>query len=88
MAKLKVNITLDEELLRRIEDYAEENYMNRSSVISLATTQFLNAADVTAAIKNMSLAMRTIADKGEVDPESMKQLEDFERLSRMLVGGR
>lgn len=86
MAKIKVNITLDEELMRRIDDYADENYLNRSSLVSLATSQFLNAADVTKAIKDMAFAMRKIADNGEVDDETQKQLEDFERLSRMLVG--
>lgn len=88
MAKIKINITLDEELMRRVDDYAEENYLNRSSLISLATTQFLNAADVSKAIRDMAFAMRKIADNGEIDDESRKQLEDFERLSRMLVGAK
>jgi hypothetical protein len=46
----------------------------------------LNAADVTKAIKDMALAMRKIADTGKVDHETMEQLEDFERLSKLLVG--
>ena len=88
MAKIKVNITLDEELMRRVDEYAEENYLNRSSLVSLATTQFLNAADVTKAIKDMAFAMRKIADSGEIDYETKRELEDFERLSRMLVGAK
>lgn len=86
MAKVKINITLDEELMRRIDDYAEENYLNRSSLISLAATQFLNAADVTKAVKQMALAMRKIADTGEIDESARKELEDLERLLKMLVG--
>lgn len=85
MAKIKVNITVDEDLLRRIDEYAEESYMNRSSLVSLATTQFLNAADVITAVKTMSVAMRKIADTGVVDEESVRQLEDMERLVKMLV---
>ena len=88
MAKIKVNVTLDEELMRRVDEYAEENYLNRSSLVSLATTQFLNAADVTKAIRDMAFAMRKIANNGEIDDESRRQLEDFERLSRMLVGAK
>lgn len=86
MAKIKINITLDEELMGRIDDYAEENYLNRSSLISFATTQFLNTADVVKAVKQMSIAMRKIADKGEIDDDVRRELEDFERLSKMLVG--
>lgn len=86
MAKIKVGITLDEELMQRVDEYAEENYLNRSSLISIATTQFLNTADVTKAIRDMALAMRKIADTGMVDEDTKRQLEDFERLSKMLVG--
>ena len=88
MAKVKINITLDEELMRRIDEYAEENYLNRSSLISLATTQFLNAADVTKAIRDLSFCVRKIADTGVIDEESRRQLEDFERLSRLLSGSK
>ena len=83
---MKVKNTLNDDLLARIDQYADANYMSRSGLISLATTQFLNAADVTTAIRDMAVCMRKIADTGTVDHETMEQLEDFERLSKMLVG--
>ena len=82
---MKVQITLDDELMKRVDEYADENYMSRSGLLSLAVTQYLNAADVTKAVKDMAIAMRKIADTGKVDAETMEQLEDFERLSKMLV---
>lgn len=88
MAKIKVGITLDEELLRRIDEYADENYLTRSSLISLSVSQFLNAAEVTKAIKDIAFTVRKIADSGTIDDESRRQLEDFERLSKMLVSAR
>lgn len=83
---MKIGITLDENLVNRIDKFADENYMSRSGLISLACTQYLNAAEVTNAIREMALCMRKIADSGKVDHETMEQLEDFERLSKMLVG--
>lgn len=88
MAKIKINVTLDEDLLRRLDEYAEENYLNRSSLVSLATTQFLNSADVTKAVRDMAFAMRKIADNGSIDEETKRELEDFDRLSRILVGAK
>lgn len=82
---MKVGITLDDKLLERIDEYADANYMSRSGLLSLAVTNYLNAADVSQAIKNMSLAMRKIADTGKVDHDVMEQLEDFERLAKMLA---
>ena len=82
---MKVQVSLDDALMKRIDDYADENYMSRSGLISLATTQFLNAADVTKAVKDMAVCIRKIADTGEVDDETREQLEDLERLSKFLV---
>ena len=82
---MKVGITLDDELVKRIDDYADTNYMSRSGLLSLAATQFLNAADVTRAIKDLSLAMRKIADTGKIDHETQERLEDWERLANMLT---
>lgn len=82
---MKVQISLDDALMSRIDSYADSNYMSRSGLISLACTQFLNSADMIRAVCEMSLAMQKIADKGEVDEETQKKLDDFQRLSSMLT---
>lgn len=81
----KVQITLDDKLLERIDTYADENYMSRSGLVSLAATQFLNTAEISRAVKDLSLAMRKIADTGTVDHDTMEQLEDFERVAQYLT---
>lgn len=83
---MKVQITLDDALMHRVDTYADENYMSRSGLVSLAVTQYLNSADVTKAIKDMALCMRKIADTGNIDDETREELEDFERIAKMLVG--
>ena len=62
--------------------------MSRSGLLCWATAQFLNANEVMGLIKDMSLAMRKIADNGSVDDDVMQQLEDFERISKMLIGAK
>lgn len=83
---MKVQITLDDALMERVDTYADENYMSRSGLVSLAVTQYLNSADVTKAIKDMALCIRKIADTGNIDDETREELEDFERIAKMLVG--
>lgn len=81
----KVQITLDDELLERVDNYADKNYMSRSGLFSLAATQFLNANEVTAAIVSLNLAMQKVAETGNLDDETMKELEDWQRLANMLT---
>lgn len=83
---MKVQITLDDKLVERLDNYADANYMSRSGLISFATTQYLNQVDIMLMIKDMTFAMRKIADNGIVDHETMEQLEDFERLCKMMTG--
>ena len=83
---MKINISLDEELVKRIESYSDANYMSRSGFISLACTQYLAQADVVTAIKTLTLALQKIADTGAVDSETLKQLEDYQRLAKLLAG--
>lgn len=77
---MKVQITLDDELMKRVDSYADENYMSRSGLISLAVTQYLNTKEMMSAITRMSIVMEKIADKGEIDKQTQHELEDFQRM--------
>lgn len=87
MAK-KVQISIDDSLLERIDNYADNNYLTRSGLVTIATNQYLNSVEVISAVKDMSISMRKIADQGYVDQETMKHLEDFERIAKVLVGNK
>lgn len=82
----KVQISVDDELLKRIDSYSERNYLSRSGLITLAASKFLNQAEVSSAIMDMALSMRKIADVGAVDEETQKKLEGFVRLAQLLTG--
>lgn len=81
---MKVQITLDDALMERVDNFADSNYMSRSGLLSIAVTQYLNQNEAFAAIKQMSFAIQKIAETGKCDHETMEQLEDFERFSKML----
>ena len=82
---MKMQISLDEKLVERIDNYADENYMSRSGLISLACTQYLNSADVVRVVKEMGVAINKIADMGGLDEDTQKQIEDLGRTMRFLI---
>lgn len=84
----KINISIDDELLERADKYTESLYTSRSGLISMALASFMNSQECILAIKDMSLAMRKIADTGMVDDETMQQLKDFEKMSQLLIQGK
>lgn len=82
---MKMQISLDDKLVGRIDNYADENYMSRSGLISLACTQYLNSAEMVRVVKEMGVAINKIADMGGLDEDTQKQIEDLGRTMKFLV---
>lgn len=82
----KINISINEDLLKRADKFGKDNSISRSGLISLSLSQYLAQQEVFVLLKGMNVAMKKIADKGEIDAETMEQLEDFERICNSLVG--
>lgn len=80
----KVNISINDDLLSRLDNFADENYTSRSGLITTALTEYLNSREMILLVKNLSLAIGKIAESGEVDNETLKMMEDFERATNIL----
>lgn len=81
---MKFQISMNDELAKRVDNYADENFMSRSGFISLACTQYLNAHEATKAVQEVAACMRQIANTGKVDHDAMEQLEAFEEFAKMI----
>ena len=81
---MKINITMNDELLERLDKHAKEQFTTRSGLISLACTQYLTQLEMANLIRTMSAAMKKIAETGTIDEEAKQQIEDFERIRKLL----
>lgn len=85
---MRVNLSMNEELVEKLDKYAKENYMTRSALISFACSQFLASFELLELMRQATLCMRKIADSGKVDEKTMKELEDIEYLLKMFSNSR
>lgn len=85
MAKEKVQITMDADLLKDVDEYCDKNYMNRSWMISQACLQMVNQQKLVDAICSMSLAIKKCAESGEMDENAIREMEQFEAISKMFI---
>lgn len=85
MSKVKLQITMDEDLLADVDDYCDKNYMNRSWLITQAVNQVINQQKVIDALCDISIAIKKVSDTGVLDEETEKQLADFETVVKMFV---
>lgn len=79
----KIQISVDSDLLKRANDFADSNYTTRSGLFCLALRQYLDSQEVIQAIKRISVVMQIISEKGEIDDEAKKELETFKALSEI-----
>ena len=82
---MRVNMTLNNELLERIDNYAKSNYMNRSSDVSFACNQFLISNELQSLLVDMKRALQTIANKETITDEQLKELEKFENICDLIT---
>ena len=82
---MKLQISVDDELMAKVDQAIEAMHVNRSGYFSMAVAQQVQTWEMVNAIKLMSFAIKKIADTGVVDDETRHQIEDFERLVKMVV---
>lgn len=82
----KINISISEDLLLRADRFSENNNLSRSGLISLSLNQYLGSQEAFALIRGINLALNKIAENGDIDEETLSQLEDFGRICNMIVG--
>ena len=79
----KLNITMKEDLLKRADEYASENGMTRSGLLTLALTTYLNAKEAMPSVNKLLNGFAAMQDelfKGVITPEEAKnRLESVQK---------
>lgn len=86
MPKIKVQITMEEDLLNQVDDYCDKNYMNRSWLISQALVEVLNKQKIIDSLANISVSIRQVTESGELDDDTRREFEKFEALCKIFMG--
>lgn len=83
---MKLQISLDDELVGRIDKCAEKNYMSRSGFISQACVQMLNQTELVSSVNRLSYACKKVAETNQLDDETKQQFKEFELLAKIMLG--
>lgn len=78
---MKLNISLDDELVKRADEYADLHYMSRSGLISYVLALFLNKNDADMQVKEIDELFNVIAENSDV----MNDSDIYEKLSFLKV---
>ncbi len=86
--RTKLHISMNEELLKLVDEYADELYTSRSGVISQALVQFFNQQQATKALRQLVPLLHNIEQAAKngsaLTDEDKQQLADLDTLVRYL----
>ena len=82
---MKLSISLDDNLVQRIDSFAKVNSISRSGFLAMAATQYLNQMQVLSSMPEIVQIMKTAAANGmTASKEDIQKLTDFEDQCKML----
>lgn len=83
---MKVQISVADNLMERIDKYVNENGLNRSSFASVAMIQYLNQVECVAAMRSVALSVRKMSERGNLTEEDLQKIKEFEVLAEAVTG--
>lgn len=83
--KVKINVSIDDELLREVDDYCDRMFLNRSYLISQQLQQVINMNKIVNSISDLSFALKKAAEVGSLDYDTEKKIKEFETVAKLLV---
>ena len=84
MSKIKLQITMDDNLLAEVDNYCDDNHINRSALISQALVEVLNRQKVINSISELSLALAKSCELGSIDEVTQVKIRQFEALCKLM----
>lgn len=80
----KVQISIDEGLLARLDEFADRNFCTRSGAVSMAVSQLVLQDELQRSLRSMALAMQRIAENGELDEQSKNDMKQIQALVQIM----
>lgn len=79
----KVQISIDDDLLVKVDDYCKKNCITRSGFISMMCSQWLQKEELTKTLNLLQGAMLKVTEGKDLPPEQQQEIDDYMRLVSM-----
>lgn len=80
----KVTITMPDELLSSLDEYADRTYTTRSGAITMMVNGYLTSRQLTSNLSQIVHCLETLSEGKQLSDEEQQQLSAFVSLSKLL----
>lgn len=81
----KINITIDDELLKKVEAYCEANYQTKSGFFSQCAIEKIQAMESLNVLSEITNVLEKVVKEENIDNNTQKEIDDLVNLSNKLL---
>lgn len=81
---MKIQISVSDELLARVDDFAKRTYMTRSAVFQQGALSYVSANETLAMLPVIQNILDNIDLSGEISEEDLKTVEDYQNAVKLI----
>lgn len=82
---MKISISIDDELLKKVDEYKDKHFLKRSAVFSIAVGNLILQDEMVKTLKAMQSALETVSQGKELTDEDKEKMDQFEFLCKTIV---
>lgn len=82
----KVTISVDKELLRKIDDYRDKHYLKRSAVFSMGASNLILQDEMIEMLEEMRNLLHKANQQEKLSDDDKRQMEQFTLLCNAMLG--
>lgn len=75
---MRLNINIDDDLIKRVDDFAKENFINRTSAICILLSNALRSNDIQSSIIKMGQMQDMLNELQKEDSSILEDSSDSE----------
>ena len=81
---MKITMNVSDELLKRVDAFAKENYTTRTAIFTFAANQYLLQNDTRKYFEQVLALMKEVALRGTLNDEQQKILQQIQSVCDLM----
>lgn len=85
---MKINISINDDLVKRIDDYSKSNFLTRSGFISMCANDYLNQKEFFKCVSDLTVIMQKVSETNILSDEDVAKLKQIESVFNIISQNR
>lgn len=81
---MKIQISIDDELLKKVDAFAKKNYMSRSAVLAQGAFALIQSREISQALPEVLERLNDLSRDNDLDDDTKREVSDLQAAARLI----